>query len=51
MLNREGRRFGTRVALHEDYTLTLHWRSDNGDLSSPVTMGRTRSGRVPRGNG
>jgi poly-gamma-glutamate synthesis protein (capsule biosynthesis protein) len=33
MLNREGRMFGTRVRVHEDQTLTLHWRSDNGDLS------------------
>jgi poly-gamma-glutamate capsule biosynthesis protein CapA/YwtB (metallophosphatase superfamily) len=45
MLNREGRRFGTRVILHEDHTLTLHWRSDNGDLSSPATMSRTLSPR------
>jgi poly-gamma-glutamate synthesis protein (capsule biosynthesis protein) len=33
LLNREGRRFGTRVRVHEDQTLTLHWRSDHGDLS------------------
>jgi poly-gamma-glutamate synthesis protein (capsule biosynthesis protein) len=36
MLNREGRTFGTRVLVHEDQTLTLHWRSDHGDLSSPA---------------
>jgi poly-gamma-glutamate capsule biosynthesis protein CapA/YwtB (metallophosphatase superfamily) len=26
MLNREGRKLGTRAVLHEDNTLTLHWR-------------------------
>jgi hypothetical protein len=33
MLHREGCTFGTRVLMHEDQTMTLHWRSDNGDLS------------------
>jgi poly-gamma-glutamate synthesis protein (capsule biosynthesis protein) len=31
-LNREGGRFGTRVELHEDHTLMLHW--DAGDSES-----------------
>jgi poly-gamma-glutamate capsule biosynthesis protein CapA/YwtB (metallophosphatase superfamily) len=26
MLNREGKRFGTRVEMEEDTTLVLHWR-------------------------
>jgi poly-gamma-glutamate synthesis protein (capsule biosynthesis protein) len=43
MLNREGGRFGTRVLMHEDQTLTLQWRSDNGDLSSPAPMSHTMS--------
>jgi poly-gamma-glutamate synthesis protein (capsule biosynthesis protein) len=33
MLTREGRRFGTRVVLHEDNTLTLQWRQDNSNRS------------------
>lgn len=33
MLTREGRRFGTRVVLQEDNTLTLQWRQDNSNRS------------------
>lgn len=33
MLNREGRRLGTRVVVHEDNTLTLHWSTDHSHHS------------------
>ena len=35
MLNREGRTLGRRAILHEDNTLTLHWRADNSTRCLP----------------